>query len=74
MGALLVTVAVLLAVETKSLIIGESTLPEQLAVIGEGTAVGTPMQIDTDHLPPVGRTAPVGPAGRDTSRAVVSGA
>ena len=32
-GALLVTVAVLLAVETKSLIIGESALPEELAKI-----------------------------------------
>lgn len=55
-GALLITVAVLLAVETKSLIIGESALPEQLAAI-EAALLSAPgvdrvIHMRTMHLGP----------------------
>jgi cation diffusion facilitator family transporter len=55
-GALLVTVAVLLAVETKSLIIGESALPEQGAAI-EQALISTPGVQRVIHL----RTMHLGP-------------
>jgi cation diffusion facilitator family transporter len=55
-GTLLITVAVLLAVETKSLIIGESALPEQVAAI-EKALLSTPgvervIHLRTQHLGP----------------------
>ncbi|GAA3344812.1 hypothetical protein GCM10020358_49550 [Amorphoplanes nipponensis] len=55
-GALLVTVAVLLAVETKSLIVGESALPEELATM-EAALLSTPgagrvIHMRTMHLGP----------------------
>lgn len=55
-GALLVTVAVLLAVETKSLIIGESAVPEQLAAI-EQALLSAPGVDGIIHL----RTMHLGP-------------
>jgi len=55
-GALLVTVAVLLAVETKSLIIGESALPEQVAAISKAL-LATPGVERVIHL----RTVHLGP-------------
>jgi cation diffusion facilitator family transporter len=55
-GALLGTVAVLLAVETKSLIIGESALPEQLAAI-EAALLAAPGVDRVIHL----RTVHLGP-------------
>ncbi|MEU8609261.1 cation diffusion facilitator family transporter [Actinoplanes sp. NPDC048791] len=55
-GALLVTVAVLLAVETKSLIIGESAVPEQLAAIEQALlaapGVDRIIHLRTMHLGP----------------------
>ena len=55
-GTLLVAVAVLLAVETKSLIIGESALPEQVAAIDKAL-LATPgvervIHLRTQHLGP----------------------
>jgi divalent metal cation (Fe/Co/Zn/Cd) transporter len=55
-GALLGTVAVLLAVETKSLIIGESAVPEQLAAI-ETALLSAPGVDRVIHL----RTMHLGP-------------
>jgi cation diffusion facilitator family transporter len=55
-GALLVAVAVLLAVETKSLVIGESALPEQVAAI-EKALLATPGVERVIHL----RTVHLGP-------------
>ena len=55
-GVLLGTVAVLLAVETKSLIIGESALPEQLAAI-EAALLAAPGVDRVIHL----RTVHLGP-------------
>ena len=55
-GALLVAVAVLLAVETKSLIIGESALPDQVAAI-EKALLATPGVERLIHL----RTVHLGP-------------
>src|SRR5215213_7269777 len=48
-GALLVTVAVLLAVETKSLVIGESALPEELTKI-EQALLATPGVLRVIHM------------------------
>jgi cation diffusion facilitator family transporter len=55
-GALLVTIAVLLAVETKSLIIGESALPEQLVKI-EAALLAAPGVLRVIHM----RTMHLGP-------------